>query len=88
MGITCVFYLDDISILGDTYDICAVNLRKALNVLKMFGWFMNIQKSDFRPSNIGQYLSFVWSSLETCLELPTAKKDKLIGLIDSLFGIK
>lgn len=75
-GIMCV-----ILIFGESYEKCLANVHKALDVLKSLGWIINIKKSKLTPSNICQYLGFVFNSLNKCMELPFVKK--LISFIES-----
>jgi hypothetical protein len=77
LGIRTIFYLDDILVLGFTFQICLSNLQEALLLLMKVGFIINWEKSSLIPTTIFTFLGMLWDSVKGALSLP---QDKLRSL--------
>lgn len=57
-GIRCVFYLDDILILGSSREECMAHLTTALQLLAHVGFIVNHKKSSLVPAQHFRFLGF------------------------------
>lgn len=87
-GVTCVYYLDDFLLLGDSEKECYENVQKALVLFKDLGFIINSEKSFLTPKTRCKYLGFVLDSIKLSLELPPEKHDRIMKFIDSLIRLK
>jgi hypothetical protein len=69
LGIRTIFYLDDILVLGSSFQICLSNLQEALTLLKA-GFLINWEKSSLIPTTNFTFLGMLWDSVEGSLALP------------------
>jgi hypothetical protein len=77
LGIRTIFYLDDILVLGSSFQICLSNLQEALSLLMKAGFLINWEKSSLIPTTNFTFLGMLWDSVEGSLALP---EDKLVRL--------
>ena len=82
MGLSSVFYLDDIICFGMSKESCIFNVKQTLSLLIGLGWIINYDKCQLEPRNSCQYLGFVINSRDMLLQLPEEKRFKLISLVD------
>jgi hypothetical protein len=73
LGIRTIFYLDDILVLGSTFQICLSNLQEALSLLMKVGFIINWEKSSLIPTTNFTFLGTLWDSVEGALRLPQDK---------------
>jgi hypothetical protein len=57
-GIRTIFYIDDILILGPSYNICLKNTLEALHLLINAGFIIHGEKSCLVPSTDFPFLGF------------------------------
>jgi hypothetical protein len=57
-GIRTIFYIDDILILGPSYNICLENTLEALHLLINAGFIIHGEKSCLVPSTDFPFLGF------------------------------
>lgn len=79
--VVCVNYLDDILILGDSYEECQKNTFTVLNILESLGMIVNYEKSSLTPSTSKRFLGFNFDSQTLRLQLPLEKKLYILNLI-------
>jgi hypothetical protein len=77
LGIRTIFYLDDILVLGSSYQICLSNTQEALSLLMKAGFLINWEKSSLIPTTSFLFLGMLWNSVEGVLALPEDKLDRL-----------
>jgi hypothetical protein len=77
LGIRTIFYLDDILVLGSTFQICISNLQEALSLLMKAGFIINWEKSSLIPTTNFTFLGMLWDSVEGALSLPQDKLQRL-----------
>lgn len=75
--ITCVNYLDDFLIIGQTFMQCQENTKIAVNLLESLGFVINYFKSSLTPSQRHTYLGFVFDTHLMRIELPLDKRAKI-----------
>jgi hypothetical protein len=83
-GIRTIFYLDDILILGSSFNICMDNTAEALQILIKAGFFIHWKKSRLVPETIFTFLGLQWDSVQASLSLPLVKIGQLHSQASSL----
>jgi hypothetical protein len=58
-GIRTIFYLDDILVLGSSFQICLSNLQEALSLLMKVGFLINWEKSSLIPTTNFTFLGML-----------------------------
>lgn len=81
-GLLSVIYLDDILCIGRTYNLCKLNLERAVSLLKKLGFLLNYKKSCLEHSQKCKYLGFIIDSEKFQLELPKEKTLRIFNLLD------
>jgi hypothetical protein len=76
-GIRTIFYLDDILVLGSSFQICLSNSQEALSLLMKAGFLINWEKSSLVPTTNFTFLGMLWNSVEGLLALPEDKLGRL-----------
>lgn len=79
-GIRCVFYIDDILIMGRTEEECAKNVSIATKLLKFLGFILNLEKCQLQPSRKFKYLGFLYDSVKLTISLTEKKKEYILNL--------
>jgi hypothetical protein len=72
-----IFYLDDILIIGPSFNICLENTQEALLLLIGAGFLIHERKSCLVPSTDFPFLGFQWDTLRESLSIPQSKVDAL-----------
>lgn len=80
-GITCVNYLDDFLIFGDTMADCKHKTEITVRILESLGFIINQEKSVLTPSQTCKFLGFIFHTDSLQIELPVEKKNKIIDHI-------
>lgn len=80
-GILSIIYIDDLLLIGNSYDSCKTNFNYVKNLLEKLGLVINYQKSSQEPNKKCKYLGFVINSMELTLELTDDKKRRITSLI-------
>jgi hypothetical protein len=75
--IRTIFYLDDILILGPSYNICHENMLEAFHLLINAGFIIHEEKSCLVPSTDFPFMGFQWSTVQVSLGIPQTKVDAL-----------
>ena len=78
LGIRCIFYLDDILVMGPSEAECQRNVDCVLLTLRSAGFIINEKKSCLAPRQIFRYLGLVWNTTTGQIELDDAKHRSLI----------
>lgn len=83
-GITCVNYLDDFLIFGDTFEECARNVNFTIKLITSVGLTINRDKSNFKPSKKQKFLGFIFNSQDLRLELPHDKRIAILRKVQNI----
>lgn len=87
-GFMSVVYLDDILVLGDSYEECLRNLSETSCWLRFLGFLINDQKSQLTPNKTANYLGFIYNSEDMSVSLPMEKIRKTEDLLNELSKIE
>jgi hypothetical protein len=77
LGICTIFYLDDILVLGSSFQICLANMQEALSLLMKAGFIINWEKSSLVLTTNFTFLGMLWDSVQGALSLPQDKLQRL-----------
>jgi hypothetical protein len=66
-GIRTIFYIDNILIVGRSYNICLENTLEALHLLMNAGFIIHWEKSSLVPSTDFLFLGFQWNTVQASL---------------------
>ena len=84
-GIKISAYLDDIIIIGESFERVENDLITTLYTLKKLGYIVNFEKSLLTPSQKISHLGFIWDSTDMTVSLPVEKIDKIQKIARRLF---
>jgi hypothetical protein len=70
LGIRTIFYLDDILVLGSSFQICLANMQEALSLLMKAGIIINWEKSSLVHTTNFTFLGMLWDSVQGVLSPP------------------
>lgn len=73
-GYLSTFYLDDILLIGNTYDSCLQNINELARLLTSLGFLINMEKTDFIPKTFCRFLGFNIDSINMEISLPLEKR--------------
>ena len=76
-GIRCVFYLDDILIIGSSREECLENMKIALQLLERVGFIINRKKSVLVPAQRFTFLGFEWDTLDDLVTISSTKRQNV-----------
>ena len=77
VGHVSSFYLDDVWLVGDTYDECAKNTADTLTSLTDVGFIIHDKKSNTKPSQIIEHLGFQFNSADMTVKVSNDKIEKI-----------
>jgi hypothetical protein len=77
LGAKGIRTIDDILILGSSYNICLENMLEALHLLIDTGFVIHWEKSSLIPSTNFLFLGFQWNTGQASLAIPQMKVDTL-----------
>ncbi|KAM0736382.1 Gag-Pol polyprotein [Formica fusca] len=72
-GFASVFYMDDILIIGRSYEKCVINIRETTKLLQELEFRINEEKSLTVPTQRCKYLGLIFDSKKMSIELPEDK---------------
>ena len=78
-GIRCVFYLDDILVIGSSREECQQNVNCVLSILRLAGFIINVKKSNLVPCQSFRYLGLIWNTTMGRIELDDVKHQSLVA---------
>lgn len=87
-GIRLIFYLDDILILGQTFQECLLNVEKAVSLLQMAGFLINWKKSSLVPTQRFLFLGLWWDTVLESISLEERKLTSLQSQASRLLSLK
>ena len=78
-----VIYLDDLLLLGKTYEDFLHNITVTESLITELGFVINFEKSNMIPSQKCLYLGLIYNSLEMeMVELPVSKRDRVKQIVN------
>ena len=77
-GFLSTAYLDDLLLVGHSYQQCYTNIQASLDLFKSLGFTINLEKSVIIPTHTLQHLGFVIDSVNMLVSLPKDKVDNLV----------
>jgi hypothetical protein len=77
-NISCVAYLDDFLVIGNSYIRCLQQTQEVLTVLQNLGFYINKDKSSLLPVQRCRYLGFILDSIHHTIEITPKKKKKIL----------
>ena len=83
-----VFYLDDMLIIGKSYEECAKNVEETRKLVQELGFIVNEQKSQIIPTQRCRFLGFIFDSLRMSIELPEDKVQRTVELLNQFSRIR
>ena len=83
-GIQCFPYIDDIFVMGDTYQECLTSIAKLCEILDSAGLVIHPEKSSLTPSQELIFLGFHIDSVAMSITLTEAKVEKIESVIREL----
>lgn len=72
-----VIYLDDMLLIGQSYNQCQNNVIETRSLLEKLGLLVNEKKSTLTPTNELKYLGFIFNTKDMTMELPDQKRIKI-----------
>ena len=79
-GITCVFYIDNILVTGETEEDCRNKIMFVLQSLRTLGFLINSDKSVLQPSRRFLYLGMWWDTMDWTVSLSGEREAGLRSL--------
>ena len=79
-GVIVAIYIDDIIVIGDTYEECLIGAIKTIKLFLKLDFIIHPEKSSLQPSQEITYLEFVFNSREMSVTLPVKKGKKFLSL--------
>ena len=73
LGIMLLLYLDDVLVLGDTYNQAKTNGRIIAKLLLDLSFILSLEKCNFEPMQVFMHLGVMWNTKMMMLLLPQEK---------------
>ncbi|KAK3100452.1 hypothetical protein FSP39_020111 [Pinctada imbricata] len=83
-GFSSVIYIDDILLVGDTFEDCEANIRNTMSMLDNLGFTVHPGKSMLTPTQNIPFLGFNLNSLNMTVRLLPDKAQDIVDLCNSL----
>ena len=77
-GVIVAIYIDDIIVIGDTYEECLIGTIKTIKLFLKLGFIIHPEKSSLQPSQEITYLGFVFNAKEKLVTLTSEKREKIL----------
>ena len=77
-GVIVAIYIDDIIVIGDTYEECLIGTIKTIKLFLKLGFIIHPEKSSLQLSQEITYLGFVFNSKEMLVTLTSEKREKIL----------
>ena len=81
-------YIDDLISAAISSQECSYNMLEVVDLLVRLGFFINVKKSIFDPSQILEYLGFIIDSVNMIVKLTPIKADRMVLLCDKALSAK
>lgn len=87
-GFLSVVYLDDMLIIGKSYEDCARNVNVTRALLQELAFIINSEKSFIVPTQRCKFLGFIFDSKSMTIELPGDKVQRTAELLEKFSKIE
>ena len=87
-GVFCVFYIDDIIIVGSSFEQCQRNIDLVVCTLQKCGFIINFAKSQLIPAQSATVLGFLIDATEQSIVLEAKKRLALINTFRNALSLK
>ena len=87
-GVFCVFYIDDVVIIGSTFTQCEQNVSLVVETLEKCGFLINYKKSLLMPSQCAPILGFMIDSVSEAISLGIQKHHSLLQVFSQAVQCK
>ena len=77
-GVYCIFYIDDVVVIGSSFQRCSDSLSLVVRTLQNCGFLINVKKSLLIPAQGAPVLGFWIDSVQESISLGIEKKNSLI----------
>ena len=78
-GVIVAIYIDDIIVIGDTYEECLIGTIKTIKLFLKLSFIIHPEKSSLQSSQEITYPGFVFNSKEMLVILTSEKGKKLLS---------
>ena len=85
MGIRNTIFIDDQSVLAQSFDLCLAHTQITLNILAKAGWVVNVKKSCDPPVQNMEFLGLMNNSIDMKYYVPEAKKQNICECKENSF---
>ena len=75
-GHIIIIFLDDILVIGRTFEICQVTLWETFRLFVKLGFVINLKKSVLFPCQILEYLGYILNTIQLTVTLPLDKIER------------
>ncbi|OXU18777.1 hypothetical protein TSAR_005754 [Trichomalopsis sarcophagae] len=82
LGLLSNIYLDDLLLLGYSYESCTKNVSITTALLEELGFIINYKKSELTPSQTCSYLGFIYNAKNMIIQLPRKKREKINKIVN------
>ena len=79
-GHLSVIYIDDSLLMGSTYQLCAQNVSRTVQLLQSLGFTLNTSKCELVPKQSAIFLGFKFDSVSMTIELTKDKKQRIFEM--------
>ena len=79
-GVYCVFYIDDVVVIGSSFRSCSDSIKLVVETLQNCGFLINTRKSVLTPTQGASVLGFWINSLDESISLGCDKRSALIKI--------
>ena len=79
-------YIDDILSADPSFKRCVKNLKSIISLLTSLGFYINVDKSIFVPSQIMEFLGFIINTVEMTIELTQSKRQIIASLCQEILS--
>ena len=75
-GHIIIIFLDDILVIGRTFEICQVTLWETFRLFVKLGFVINLKKSVLFPCHSLEYLGYILNTIQLTVTLPQGKIER------------
>ena len=86
LGILIVAYLDDLFIQAESAETCLLHTQITVLIFSILGFAISFEKSALAPSQVAEYIGFVWDTHDLTVRLPEAKRAKIVSVATRLIN--
>ena len=88
LGIRNTIYIDDQSVIAQSYELCKAHTQITLDTFAKAGWVVNVKKSNDPPAQQMEFLGLLINSIDMKYYVPESKKESICDLICKILNSK